>query len=219
VSRRGRGLCVVVGIALALGSTPPPASADADPASDYLVMQDVFFPYSTEVSKPVATKLEGLVASAKQQRLPIKVALIGATSDLGGVPTAFGRPQVYARFLGTEITFNGRKPRLLVVMPTGFGLFGLPAKTASAVKALPPPGGSSGDALAKQAIVAVQKIATSTGRHLALVKVAPKSGSTGGRSTSSPVLVLLGPVVLLLAAGGGMAVWNRRRERTPKREP
>jgi hypothetical protein len=202
---------------LALAGAAPAAWADADPASDYLITQSAFFPYSSPVSKPLADQLNGLLTSAKKNGLPIKVALIARPTDLGGVTNAFGRPQAYARFLGQEISFNTRQP-LLVVMPAGYGLSGLPAKASAALRGLPAPG-NSGDALVRRAVVAVPKIATATGHHVTVPKLAAGSSSErvssggprhggGGGSSVIPFLV---PILLLGAAAGGAAVLGRRR--------
>jgi hypothetical protein len=217
VTHGPRAACALLCMGRALGSAAPPAAADADPASDYLVMQDAFFPYSTAVSKPLTDRLVGLLASARKQGLPIKVALIGATSDLGAVPTAFGHPEVYARFLGTEITFNGKRPQLVVVMPKGLGTFGLTPKAARAVRQVPPPTGSAGDALATQAVVAVQKVAAASGHHLTAVK---GSGATSGRRSGGgpSAAVFLAPVLLLVVAAGATTMISRRRAGTAGRD-
>jgi hypothetical protein len=199
-----------------LAGAAPAARADADPASDYLITQNAFFPFSSPVAKPLADQLSGLLQSAKKNGLPIKVALIAAPTDLGGVTNAFGRPQAYARFLGQEISFNTRQP-LLVLMPAGYGLSGLPAKASAALKGLPTPG-KSGDALVREAVVAVPKIARATGHHVTVPKLAAGSSSErvsssgrrhgGGGSSVIPFLV---PILLLGAAAGGAAVLGRRR--------
>jgi hypothetical protein len=201
---------------LVLVGTAPAARADSDPASDYLITQSAFFPFSSPVAKPLADQLNGLLQSAKKDGLPIKVALIAARTDLGGVTNAFGRPQAYARFLGQEISFNTKQP-LVVLMPAGYGVSGLPAKAAAALKGLPAPG-NSGDALVRRAVVAVSKIATATGHNVTVPKLAAGSSSErvssggarhgGGGSSVIPFLV---PILLLGAAAGGAAVIGRRR--------
>ena len=49
--------------------------------------------------------------------------MIGNKTDLGAVPQLWGKPQTYARFLGSELRFI-YKDTLLVVMPQGFGING-----------------------------------------------------------------------------------------------
>jgi hypothetical protein len=219
VNRRARSTAAaLLSGCLVLAAVAPPVFADADPASDYLITQDAFFPYSSPVSKPLADQLSGLLKSAKKDQLPIKVALIATPTDLGGVTNAFGRPQAYARFLGQEISFNKTQP-LLVLMPAGYGVSGLPAKASEAVKGLPAPG-NTGDSLVRRAVVAVPKIAMATGHHVTVPKLAAGSSSErvssqgsgsrhgGGGSSVIPFLV---PILLLGAAAAGAAIVGRRR--------
>jgi hypothetical protein len=219
VSRRARSAAATLLCGyLALAAVAPPVLADSDPASDYLITQDAFFPFSSPVSKPLADQLSGLLRSAKKDHLPIKVALIAAPTDLGGVTNAFGRPQAYARFLGQEIAFNKTQP-LLVLMPAGYGVSGLPAKASEALKGLPAPG-DTGDSLVRQAVVAVPKIAKATGHNVTVPKLAAGSSServssqgSGSRHSggASSVLPFLAPILLLAAAAGGAAILGRRR--------
>ena len=96
------------------------AWADADPASDMLYTGDVFLPYEP-VSPAVAGELRSTVRNARAGGKPIKVAVIATKRDLGGVPTLFGNPLYYARFLGAELQFL-YSGKLLVVMPQGAAL-------------------------------------------------------------------------------------------------
>ena len=52
----------------------------------------------------------------------VKVALIYGADDLGSIPSLFGNPTGYARFLGIELGLWYVGP-LLVVMPAGFGIY------------------------------------------------------------------------------------------------
>src|SRR5690242_2731200 len=92
------GLVCAGALALAGG-----ALADADPASDTLYTQFLFLPYKAKVSPPVEARLRAAIAKARALGRPVKVALIAAPSDLGGVPQLFGNPLYYARFLGAEL--------------------------------------------------------------------------------------------------------------------
>ena len=118
---------------------PAAALADGDPASDVLLGENVFYPYSPHVSASAQKSLNALTAAAaKRAGLPIKVALIASPVDLGVIPDLFGKPQKYAEFLDQEISFRRKQP-LLVVMPAGYGTQGLSPKAASAIAALPKP--------------------------------------------------------------------------------
>jgi hypothetical protein len=95
------------------------ASADGDPASDVLLSQDQFTPYPPPSAKAVKALTDAIqAASANSDH--VKVAVIGSKNDLGSVPSLFGQPRKYARFLGAELSFFYKGP-LLVVMPAGFG--------------------------------------------------------------------------------------------------
>ena len=62
------------------------------------------------------------MSKANSQGYRIKVAVIAAELDLGGIPSFFGKPREYAHFLGLELAL-AYKSRLLVVMHTGFGVY------------------------------------------------------------------------------------------------
>jgi hypothetical protein len=118
---RKRLLVALVALATALGSLAATARADGDPASDILYFQDVFFPYE-KPSDETPAKLEATVNAANKGGFRIKVAIIGTEQDLGSIPSLFGKPQIYAQFLGVELG-SFYKDRLLVVMPAGFGIY------------------------------------------------------------------------------------------------
>jgi hypothetical protein len=101
--------------------TPAVARADGDPASDVLYLQDVFLPYA-KPSAEAAADLLAAVAGANAAGYKLKVAVVSSFEDLGLVSSLFGKPQVYAGFLGAEVRsfFTGH---LLVVMPQGFGVW------------------------------------------------------------------------------------------------
>ena len=114
---------------------PAGAIADGDPASDVLLGENVFYPYSPPVSAPLQKSLNATTAAAKRAGFPIKVALIASPVDLGVIPDLFGKPQKYAEFLDQEISFRGKQP-LLVVMPAGYGVQGLSPSATSAAASL-----------------------------------------------------------------------------------
>ncbi|HUA73028.1 MAG TPA: hypothetical protein VMA96_18165 [Solirubrobacteraceae bacterium] len=175
-------MCV---LAVALLSAPAPALADGDPASDVLIVQNVFYPFSPPVAAGIQKTLNAEAAAAKRAHFPIKVALIASPGDLGAIPSLFAKPQQYAAFLDQEISFFGGKQPLLVVMPNGYGVRGLTAQTAAVVARLPPPAGRAGDDLARAAIVAVPKLAAAAGHPVSGVSGASGAGSGGGSSAGS----------------------------------
>ena len=142
----------------------PTARADGDPASDVLPVADVFLPQPPP-QKAVAAALQKAVDAANTGGNRLKVAVIAARTDLGAIPSLFGKPTAYARFLGTELgTFYSGV--LLVVMPAGFGVYDHGRPTAAdeaALKGLATAQGA--DALAQAAEAAVRRLAAAKALH------------------------------------------------------
>jgi hypothetical protein len=194
-------------VAAAFLSTPAAARANGDPASDYLLTQSVFLPFTTKIDRGEVTKLGGLLKNAKEQKYPIRVALILSPSDLGTAFSLFHKPQKYSQFLSLELAFVYRD-RLLVVMPNGYGyaVNGKPDAKASAVLARLPPPGPDATKEAAAATRAVQALAAADGKHL----VVPKG--SGGTTTRDRITIAAAATagVALIAA----IVLYRRQRRT-----
>src|ERR1700744_4507732 len=120
---------------LAACVTPVGALADGDPGSDVLVYQQSFVPPDARVSIPAQVSLSGMLRQAARTKAPIRVAIIAHRDDLGAVTALWRKPQVYAHFLGVELSL-GYRGQLLVVMPNGFGLNWPGHATAGALQAL-----------------------------------------------------------------------------------
>jgi hypothetical protein len=119
----------------------PTARADGDPASDFLVLQDMFYGYELDLKSKPAAQLPALLALAKGKGYEIRVALISRAGDLGSATLLWNKPKDYAEFLGQEIA-NVYKGRTLVVMPNGYGFFHAGHSTVREQKLLdklPPP--------------------------------------------------------------------------------
>jgi len=187
------------------------AFADGDPASDTLLGQNVFYPYSPTAVSAQRT-LNAETAAAKKAGVPIKVALIQAPTDLGVIPSLFAKPQQYADFLDQEISFKG-KQLLLVVMANGYGTEGLPPAATRAAAALKPPAGKSSTDLAQAAIVAVDKLADAAGHPIKGVPGLPGSSSAGGGSSTTPIVI--GLIVAALLVTGAVLVLRRRQAVRP----
>jgi len=154
-----RTLVLAVLACLVLVATSAPARADGDPASDVLYTQDVFLPYarpSADVTDALQRQVDA-VWSSKGAR--VKVAVIQSPTDLGSIPSLFGKPADYASFLGQELTLVYRGP-LLVVMAAGFGVYDHDRSTAGELRVLAglKVGGSSSDDLTKAAATAVDRL-------------------------------------------------------------
>jgi hypothetical protein len=126
----------------------------------------------------------------------VRVALIAAPIDLGGVPQLFGKPTTYARFLAGELQFV-YPDKVLIVMPQGAAL-GDHARLVANPDVLNAKVGPGPDGLALAAIGLVRKVA-GVGRP-------PDEGS--GISPFVWVAAGLAAVILL---GAGILLARRSR--------
>jgi hypothetical protein len=199
-----------LGITVTAGTV---AIANIDPASDVLLQQDTFITYEP-VCNQVKTALKASTKRARAAGYPIKVAVIAASSDLGGAPEYFDHPSAYARFLGSELeTLSSHTKRkvkdvhLLVVMPAGLALFGGTPEATNVASKISTPEHFDANAVARIAVGAVPKIATAAGHPTAPVKIA------SGCSHSSNALVLfVVPIALLVVAGVAIRFAQRDRK-------
>jgi hypothetical protein len=194
------GLAVVL-VCLCAASV---ARANGDPASDYLLTQSTFLPFTAKIDNDEVQRLNALLREAHKAGFPIRVAVILNPADLGTAFSLYGKPQKYAAFLGLELSFVYRD-RLLVVMPNGYGyaLNADPDPKASAVlKKLPPPGRDATKEV-KAAIVAVQRLAAAQGHRVA----APKGGGSASRDRLTIAAAVTAGVALL----AGFVLYRRRR--------
>src|SRR6476661_10313549 len=189
---------------------PSAAHADGDPASDVLLLQDVYLPYQPAVPKPVADALTRTVKQLRAKGFPLKVAVVASQTDLGTVPQFLGRPGPYAAFLESEIKFNKAKP-LLVVMGAGYGTAAVPPNVAAAAAGAPKPKSGGSDDLGRAGIDAVLKIAAATGHPLPKPRLPAAAGSGGGKGGGTSPAIIFGVPVLLLAIGGALAAIRARQ--------
>ena len=188
----------------------PGALADADPPSDVLLLQDVYYPYQPPVAANLRSTLDKLVAQSQRAGYPVKVALVQSAVDLGAIPQLFGRPAAYAPFLEREIAFRTRGP-LLAVMPAGIATANVNAKARQAIAPITVDRSQQSNGLVAAAIRAVPKMATASGHPVAEVPVPAASGSRTAGGGSSPLLVFGAPV-LLVAIAALVAALRRRRD-------
>jgi hypothetical protein len=203
-------LLPVLAVAAAFALMPSPARADGDPASDVLLLQDVYLPYAPGVPGPLGKTITTLLKTTRKAGFPLKVAIIANAKDLGAVPQFFAKPQSYAPFLQSEIAFNSKRP-LLVVMPTGYGAAALPAGSETGLQGLTPPKSAGGEDLGRSAVAAIVKLSAAAGHPVPTPKV-PAAGGGGGGGTSP--LIVFGVPVALLALGGVLAALRRRQDAT-----
>jgi hypothetical protein len=202
-ARAARTACIPLVILLLIGcggQFAQVARADGDPASDVLLTEYVFYPYSPAVSSGLAGRLNGATAEARTAGYPIKVALIASTNDLGAAAVLFGRPQTYAQFLGSEIREVAPYQLLLVVMPTGYGVSTSSAAAQRAVAGLAKPQGTTSDDLARAAILAVPKLAAAAGHPLKSIPDLPVTSTSPGGSKPPAIAILVLGALLIAAA-------------------
>jgi hypothetical protein len=206
--RTRRALAAAAVAALAAIVAVTPARADGDPASDYLLSQNVFFPFNSKISSTLQEQLTGLTLDAKQKDYPIKVALIATPYDLGAITALWRKPQPYAKFLAQELAFVYRG-RLLIVMPNGFGIYHLGHQTAKEKRVLSRlTVASGGNGMAGSAITAVKQLAAAKG-----VKVVPRHvGSSSDRNTHDRYVILLIVAGVLLVLVIVMPLRRRKAE-------
>jgi hypothetical protein len=185
-------------IALALA---PPALADGDPASDFLAPNStrVFMTFAVFGPPTLEQRLTTTTKRVTAAGLPIKVAVLSRKYDLGAVKQLWGKPQTYARFLGSELRLFYHDT-LLVVMPQGFGIVG------------PYP---HGKAVAALAGIDTHRDTTPKGltdsAEAALRALAQADGiSVDGRSGSGlPLPLIAAGFMALTGIGGGLLVVRR----------
>jgi hypothetical protein len=183
------------------------AAADADPASDVLLVQNAFFPYQVSIPTAVTKAVDQALTEIRATGLPLKVAIIGSRVDLGGIPELFGQVARYGAFLETEISSRGPQP-LLVVMPNGLSLQAGPRSGVKGITTHPREGPTG---LARTAVLAVERIAAARGHPI----VAPSLDARTGGSATGPVLTAIAVTLVLVAAG--VLVSRRARHRSGRR--
>ena len=166
----------------------PAARADGDPASDILISQNVYFPYSSP-TRAAQTALQRAVDDVYGHGNRLRVALIYDPTDLGSVGALFGKPDDYAHFLSIELGLWYVGP-LLVVMPAGFGVYDGGRSTAAEDGVLRSlrVDAASPDNLANSATAAVESLAaadalSSPDVRAPLVTAHPAFARRGKRAT------------------------------------
>jgi hypothetical protein len=209
----------------ALCSLAQTALADVDPASDVLLLQDVYRPYgppyAPAMCKELSDGLDTLTQETKKAGYPLKVAIIASKTDLGGAPQVWKKPQAYADFLSRELAFFGRKKAakagelrpLLVVMPAGFGVTQAGPRAQAALKGMSIPPDAKVNQVARAATDAIPKLASAAGHPIKPLHLG-SACHTGGGGTSP--LVFAAPLLALVGITAVVAlVRNLRSRRRP----
>ena len=207
-------MLLIVAVLLALPASA--ARGDGDPASDYLLANQVFLTSQSGTVSPAQRQLLDTVRLANRSGFAIRVAVISDQYDLGSITAAWRKPQAYAKFLGVELSL-AYKHLLLVAMPNGFG-FNWPGHSTAAANRIVAavPLGAGGNRLAVAAQVAVRRLAAASGVTLAR----PAAGGTGSGARGAAVIVgaVLGGLTLFAAAACAvLRARGRRRRLVPER--
>ena len=115
--------------------------------------------------------------------------MISAAYDLGSVGALWQKPQLYSKFLGSELAFL-YKGRLLIVMPNGFGLNHGTAAERKLLERVPI--GKGGDGLTGSAADAVRALAAASGHQL------PKPVHRSGNTTRDRIVIVVAVVLIAL---------------------
>ncbi|HET9073937.1 MAG TPA: hypothetical protein VFN48_05105 [Solirubrobacteraceae bacterium] len=182
----------------------PVANADSigDPAAIVLASEPAFVPNDVGAGSAEISRLVSTLRVAATHGLPLRVALVGSSGDLGSVTQDWGDPFAYARYLGAELAPTYRGPTL-VVMPQGYALWVNGTATHAeqrALSGLTPPGGD----LVAGALSVVHRLATANGvalpARLPAPAVSPAPGVRhGGSSPVSIIALVVGGLAVLAA--------------------
>jgi len=213
-SRPARTLGLAALLVLLAWAAPASSLGDGDPASDFLIQQSTFLsPYDGHVPAAEATQLVHMLKVAASKGLSLKVAVIVTPYDLGSVPILFGKPQVYAKFLGEEDYYYW-KNELVVVMSDGYGIYeatGAPAADVTTIEHLKPPASKAGSSLVVAAERAVEALAARRGIDLSAAAETSRATQPSSAGGGLPVAVLVPGVLVVVGLGLGTWFIMRRR--------
>jgi hypothetical protein len=189
--RHGRAL--IAGAAAALVCSAP-ALGHADPTIHYLETQNLLASVGLPAAQEVELQLLGLVQEADRRGYPIKVSVIANETDTGGEAAPLANPQDYAELVSSELEVVAPlEAPVLIVTPRGFGLSGVQpgagkVRRADAPKllgGLPVPK-ADGNELARSAMLAVRKLASSGGEPLPAVVAPAQALAAPPRAAAAP---------------------------------
>jgi cytochrome oxidase Cu insertion factor (SCO1/SenC/PrrC family) len=213
VARRA-SLAALLATAVVALAPPSIARADGDPASDYLLGNQVFLISTSSSLTPSQHQLINAVKAINQAGYTIRVAIIATPSDLGSITELWRQPRTYAQFLGQELTLAYHQ-RLLVVTPNGYG-FNWPGHSSAQEYRLlaKVPIGAGPNGLASAADTAVRRLAAADHVTPAIPNRSSANAAPAGSGQGAPValiLVVVGVVCVLAAIA--IVVVRRRRPR------
>jgi hypothetical protein len=203
-SLRGRALTLLVAAVLGLaggaGWLTAQARADGDPASDVLATQPLFLPQDAGSTTAGQSRLQAELEAVQQGGVPLRIAVIASSTDLGSVTALWRQPEAYARFLDQELGLVYRGP-VIVVMPNGLGVAGtgglrpaLRAALASAVLSAGHVNVAPGPGLERLTLTTVGKWLTATGQGVS-VGLPPRPRAAGADRVAIAALAVGGALI------------------------
>jgi LPXTG-motif cell wall-anchored protein len=190
------------------------ARADGDPASDVLIKDRIFWPYSVKLPLDSRKGLLETVTTATKKGFPVRVAIINNELDLGSAGLLSRHPQEYAKFLAQELALVKGKDWLIVVMPNGYGIYHCVGVKRPGGYTDPCEKEDKADADKRELRVLAtpeqSRIDMAAAGEEAVRQIAALHGVS---VDSSPLPFVLAGVVVVLVAGGGAFVLLRRRRR------
>jgi cytochrome oxidase Cu insertion factor (SCO1/SenC/PrrC family) len=213
---RRAGVAALLVFMLVANALPSIARADGDPASDYLLANQVFLTSASGSLSPAQRQLMNAVKAINRAGYTVRVAVIASPSDLGSITQLWRQPRTYAKFLGQELTL-AYKQRLLVVTPNGYG-FNWPGHSSAAeyrlLANLPIRAGRNG--LAAAADTAVRRLAAADHVTPPISSQTSTTAAPPSSNQGAAVVLILVVVVVVCASIAVAVVLVRRRRLRPR---
>jgi hypothetical protein len=211
-----RALRVLLAALVLLLCVPVAALAHGDASTHYLETSDFYPGFSVQRASPdTELKLMGLLEAAKQAGYPIKVSIIGDSSDVNDKPDMLTHPQRYASFVTRELERSSIKlvGPVVIISPSGIGVAGPGAEKVNVAP------GSDGEHHVAAAMTAVRQLAQAGGHPLPAnvppLKVPvlqPAKTSGSGYDLSG-----LAPFAVFIAIFGSAVLYVQIRSRVASR--
>jgi hypothetical protein len=191
-----RTLALLAMLALAGARSPLRAQADGDPASDVLATQALFLPQDAAVPSRQAAQLAALLQEAARSGYPIRIAVIASATDLGSITELWNQPRSYAQFLGEELSLVYRGA-LIVVMPTGVGLYNVAGSVAAQHPVLA--GATPRGAIGAAALTDVRSLAAAAGHPLVQPSTTAPTATAPASSPIPWIALAIGAMLVAVA--------------------
>ncbi|MEA2347768.1 MAG: hypothetical protein QOG62_1555 [Thermoleophilaceae bacterium] len=208
----------------------PPAEANGSPPSDFLLEDPVYLPIEAPTSPREEAALRQSVGALRTAGVPLYVAVILTTADLGIYPEFLDKPpQAFADLLLDELALGHQTGQVLVVAtPRGLAVAAKRAdlprilahvdlnRVRRMLAKISVPAHAGPDELAAAADGAVRRLGPALGVDVgtpADTGPPPQADPTGQRHPAAPaVLIAVLGLGLLLALGLAVAARRRRVE-------